>query len=133
MRRSAGDLAENANVIFDVGKRAGIRGQEAQRVFQKFRESLLLVRDRADDQRRFQVQDFVCRIHVPAVAEPWQAVYGRYIRAPFRHADKMFLRAYGTKNGCRTWRKRNDAKLDPTNRLFHLTDRIAKRESYRYG
>ena len=100
-------------------------------MFQEFRESLLFVGHRADDQRRLQLQDFVYRIHVPAVAESWQAVYRRYIRAPFGHADKMFLRADGAKNGRRAWRKRNDAKLAPTNRLFHLKVRIAKRESDR--
>jgi len=98
-------------------------------MLQKFRESFLFVGDRADDQRRLQLQNFSNGVHVPAIAEFWQSVYRRHIRAPFRHADKMFLRADGAKNGGRAWRERNDAKLARANRFFHFTESIAKPES----
>ena len=95
-------------------------------MLQEFRESFLFVRDRPDDQRRLQLQNFSYGVHVPAIAEFWQSVYRRDIRAPFRHADEMFLRADGAKNGGRAWRERNDAKLAPANCFFHSTDEDSK-------
>src|SRR5579862_2443439 len=79
-------------------------------MFEELRESFLFVRNRADEQGGLELQNFVYRIHVPAIAELWQAVYRSDVGAPFCDAYKSFFRADGAEDrGCAR-RERNDAQ-----------------------
>ena len=49
------NAAQSTNIVSNVSERPWIGGQEGERVLQKFSESFLLVGNRADDERGFQL------------------------------------------------------------------------------
>ena len=88
--RSARDSTQQSNVTLDIGKAARIFCEEIQRLLEKLGDGFLFERNRADDKRGLQGEDFVDIVHLPAVTELRQAANFGDFGTPFGTPTNAF-------------------------------------------